>query len=98
MEGNGTLPKIEVTTAWSTAEIYLHGAQVTHFQKSGEEPLLFCSQLSRFETGAAIRGGIPIILPWFGPREGQPAHGFARNVQWDLNETTALPEGGATLR
>lgn len=98
MEGNGTLPKIEVTTAWSTAEIYLHGAQVTHFQKRGEEPLLFCSQLSRFETGAAIRGGVPIVLPWFGPREGQSAHGFARTVQWDLNETMALPDGGATLR
>lgn len=98
MEGNGGLPKVEVTTAWSTAEIYLHGAQVTHFQKKDEEPLLFCSQLSRFETGAAIRGGIPIILPWFGPREGQPAHGFARTVPWDLNEVTALPNGGATLR
>ncbi len=31
--GNGGLPKINVTTGRSTAEIYLHGAHVTGFQK-----------------------------------------------------------------
>jgi D-hexose-6-phosphate mutarotase len=97
-EGNGELTKIEVTTDWSTAEIYLHGAQITDFRKKNEPPLLFTSQCSRFERGQPIRGGIPIILPWFGPREGEPMHGFARLAEWDLHEVTALPEGGATLR
>ncbi len=66
LNGNGNLPKIAIYTPWSTAEIYLHGAQLTHFQKHGEAPLLFLSQSSRFQKDAAIRGGIPICFPWFG--------------------------------
>jgi len=98
LEGNGDLPKIEVTTDSSTAEVYLHGAQVTDFRKKGEAPLLFTSQFSRFGKGQAIRGGVPVIFPWFGPREGEPSHGFARLSDWELHETTALPQGGVTLR
>jgi glucose-6-phosphate 1-epimerase len=98
LEGNGELPKIEVTTDWSSAEIYLHGAHVTDFQKKGEPPLLFTSQFSRFTHAQAIRGGIPVIFPWFGAREGEPSHGFARISEWDLHEATALPDGGVTLR
>ena len=98
LEGNGGLPKIEVATKWSTAEIYLHGAHVTDFCKKGESPLLFLSQCSRFAPQQPIRGGIPIIFPWFGPREGAAAHGFARAADWTLQETTSLPDGGASLR
>ena len=97
-EGNGELTKVEVTTDWSTAEIYLHGAQVTDFQKKDEAPLLFTSQCSRFGRNQPIRGGVPVIFPWFGPREGEPMHGFARLTEWELHESVALPEGGATLR
>jgi len=97
-EGNGELGKIEVLTRHSTAEIYLHGAHVTGFQKNGEPPLLFTSQFSRFALNQPIRGGVPIIFPWFGSREGEPAHGFARLADWELIETATLPSGGATLR
>lgn len=97
-EGKGDLPKLEVNTAWSNAEIYLHGAHITHFQKKDEPPLLFMSQLSKFSEGTAIRGGIPVIFPWFGSREGQPAHGFARTQAWDLREVAQLPGGAISLR
>lgn len=40
-------------------------------------------QRTAFKNGVAIRGGIPICWPWFGPA-GQPAHGFARNLPWTL--------------
>lgn len=89
---------IEVTTAWSTAEVYLHGAHVTHFQKQNEPPLLFLSRVSRFDAGHPIRGGIPIIFPWFGPREGKPAHGFARLKAWDLKEIVPATNGSVRLR
>ncbi len=98
IEGNGEMPKVEVTSDAASAEIYLHGAHVTDFQLHGQPPLLFTSQCSRFARHQPIRGGIPILLPWFGSREGEPAHGFARLVDWELHETSALPEGGATLR
>src|SRR6266446_3702351 len=98
LEGNGEMPKIETRTDWSTAEIYLHGAHVTDFQRKGQAPLLFTSQFSRFAPGQPIRGGIPVIFPWFGAREGEPMHGFARLSEWELHEATALPEGGVSLR
>jgi glucose-6-phosphate 1-epimerase len=97
-EGNGDLPRLEINTAWSNAEVYLHGAHITHFQRKNEPPVLFLSQLSRFNEGTPIRGGIPVIFPWFGSREGEAAHGFARTQTWDLREVAQLPTGGVCLR
>jgi D-hexose-6-phosphate mutarotase len=96
--GNGGLTKIVVTTKTSTAEIYPHGAHVTHFQKNGEPPLLFMSAKSYFAPGKPIRGGVPVILPWFGNRDGEPSHGFARITEWELVKTSATADGAVTLR
>ena len=98
LDGQSELPMLEVTTAWSTAEIYLHGAHVTQFQKTGEPPLLFLSQCSRFAEGQAIRGGVPIIFPWFGQREGLPHHGFARTRTWELKEVVPEQDGSVSVR
>ncbi|HMP82141.1 MAG TPA: D-hexose-6-phosphate mutarotase [Verrucomicrobiota bacterium] len=95
--GHGGLMKISVTTDRSTAEVYLHGAHVTQFQKNGEPPLLFMSRKSWFEAGKPIRGGVPICFPWFGPRDGGPAHGFARILPWELVETACQPKGGVKV-
>lgn len=90
---------LEIQTRWSNAELYLHGAQVTHFQKHGEPPLLFTSQCSRFERNAPIRGGIPIVFPWFGKPEGRPhRHGFARLCDWALSELGTGLDGSLRLR
>ena len=96
--GEGGMPKMIVTARQSRAEVYLHGAHVTAFQKNSEPPLLFLSQASRFTPGKAIRGGIPICFPWFGPRSGDVAHGFARITSWEVAGTQIVPEGGATVR
>src|SRR4051794_5328042 len=85
-QGNGGLPKIQIRTPWSDAEIYLQGAHVTKFQCKDEAPLLFLSENSRFEKDQPIRGGVPIVFPWFGAREGKTAHGFARTQNWKLVE------------
>jgi glucose-6-phosphate 1-epimerase len=98
VQGGGDLPKIKVKTDWSAAETYLLGAQVTGFQKNGEPPLLFMSQASQFVPGKAIRGGVPIIFPWFGAREGFPSHGFARVTEWEWEGSFAAPDGSVTLR
>ena len=54
IDGQNELPMLEISTAWSTAEIYLHGAHVTQFKKKDETPLLFLSQCSRFTEGKPI--------------------------------------------
>ncbi len=79
------------------AEVYLHGAHVTRFQKNGEPPLLFMSDESLFAPDKAIRGGVPICFPWFGSREGLPAHGFARVTAWELVKTVVLPDGSVRV-
>jgi glucose-6-phosphate 1-epimerase len=98
LDGRGDLPMLEITTPWSTAEIYLHGAQVTHFKKHDEPPLLFLSHCSRFAAGQPIRGGIPIIFPWFGKPADKPGqHGVARVRDWELKEMAVCPDGAVSV-
>jgi glucose-6-phosphate 1-epimerase len=85
-ESNG-LTRAVVTTPAASATIYFQGAHLTHWQPAGEEPVLFLSGKSAFQKGKAIRGGVPVIFPWFGDRhDGQagPAHGFARTAEWEF--------------
>src|SRR4051794_5774685 len=96
--GHGGLTRLTVTTHASRTEIYLHGAQVTGYQKEGQPPLLFLSQRSQFGPGKAIRGGIPICFPWFGSRPGEVAHGIARIVEWELADVSVGPAREVTVR
>ena len=97
VEGSGELPMLWVKTEWSVAEIYLHGAHVATFQEKDKPSLLFLSEESRFQEGEPIRGGIPVILPWFGPKEGDVAHGFARVQNWDLTDTKVTEDGSVRV-
>jgi D-hexose-6-phosphate mutarotase len=56
------------------------------------------SQCSRFAEGQPIRGGVPVIFPWFGMREGLGTHGFARLKSWDLKEFSPAPDGSVSVR
>ncbi len=97
--GRGGLPKLKITTPWSTAEVYLHGAHLTHFQKHSQPALLFLSEQSRLEPGVPIRGGIPIIFPWFGkPADKTGQHGYARIRPWTLKEITTADTGIIIVR
>ncbi len=98
LDGQNEMPMLEVVTPWSTAEIYLHGAHVTQFTRKGEAPLLFMSQCSRFTEDQPIRGGIPLIFPWFGMREGLGAHGFARLKNWELKQFVPAADGTVSIR
>ena len=93
----GSLTKIDVTTNDNTAEIYLHGAHVARFRKNGQPPLLFVSAKSFFDDAHPIRGGVPVIFPWFGPRENAGLHGFARLTEWELVKTSEKPDGSVQL-
>jgi len=85
--GNGGLPKVQITSPVASAEIYLHGAQLTSWRPAGSEEVIFLSEQSRWEERRAIRGGIPVCFPWFRAKADDakaPAHGFARTRIWQL--------------
>ena len=89
--GNGSLPKVQITSPVASAEIYLHGAQLTSWRPAGAEEIIFLSEHSRWEEGRAIRGGIPVCFPWFRAKVDDakaPAHGFARTRSWRLESLT----------
>ncbi len=97
-QGSGLI-RVVVSTAAADANLRLQGAHLTHWTPRGHHPVLFVSGKSQFAPGKAIRGGVPIIWPWFGPRaEGLPgpAHGFARTAEWTL-EGTALRHGAVEI-
>lgn len=94
--GHGSLPRISVTSDLATAEIYLHGAHVTAFQPRGSQAILFMSEKSHFDAAKPIRGGVPVIFPWFGARAGSPespAHGFVRIRAWEPESCAQEADG-----
>lgn len=98
--GAGGLPRYEITTPLAEAHIYLHGAHVTHFAPAGQPPVLFMSCESYFQPGKPIRGGVPVIFPWFGPRQGHPdapAHGFVRTRSWTAESIIQQPDGSVVV-
>lgn len=98
--GKGGLPMVRVNTKAAKGEVYLYGAQVTSWAPAGEPEVLFLSQDSYWEDGRAIRGGIPICLPWFGDKaddSNAPKHGFVRTREWRLDALSADEHGCVTL-
>src|SRR3954465_11905968 len=83
---NGGLVRAVVKSPKAEAHVYLHGAHVSHFAKTGEPPVLLLSAKSSFEppnplrggaptrfpSAKPLRGGVPICFPWFGARAGHP--------------------------
>ncbi len=98
--GNGGLPRVAVTGPLANATIYRYGAHVTHFQPHGEKPVLFMTRQAQFIPGKPIRGGIPIVFPWFGPHPTDtnlPMHGPSRLVEWNLVSTELRADGAVEL-
>ena len=82
------MPRISITTPVATAEIYLHGAQVTSWRPADGEDVIFLSEHSQFEAGKAIRGGIPVCFPWFRNKVDDPkapSHGVVRTKALELD-------------
>ena len=94
------LVHVLVETSHAEARIFLYGAHLTHYQPRGDRPVLFTSAQSRFQRGQPIRGGVPIVFPWFGPHgadSSAPMHGFARVAEWRLESARQEPDGSVVL-
>ncbi len=98
-KGSG-LPLIYVQTSLCSAVIAIQGAQLLEFSTISGQPLLWLSPNCNFTPGVALRGGVPICLPWFGVNAQdpkKPKHGFARNETWELKSANLLDDGAAEL-
>jgi glucose-6-phosphate 1-epimerase len=91
-EQNG-LTRVHVHTPEAKATIYLQGAHLTAWEPAGLGPAIFLSSKSDFAVGKPIRGGVPVIFPWFANDSKKdrvdghpgPSHGFARIQDWSLD-------------
>lgn len=88
---NEQVSVLEIKHKTCTAKISLYGGQVLAWQPQDQQSVLWLSDDAAFKEGTAIRGGIPLCWPWFGPYKaanGETAgnHGFARQKQWTLDE------------
>ena len=98
--GPGGLLRAVISTPEAEAELFLQGAHLAQWTPRGQRPVLFVSPKSTFAPGKAIRGGVPIIFPWFGSRnDGKPgpAHGFARTSEWEVEGTRLREEAGVEI-
>ena len=91
----------EINNARAHATVSTYAGQLLSYRpKDQQEDLLFVSDKAYYEDGKAIRGGIPICWPWFGPdpeKRGRPAHGFVRNQQWQVSGSESLADGSTKI-
>ena len=92
---------IEINNSKAHATISTYSGQVLSYRpKSQQHDLLFVSDKAYYEDGKAIKGGIPVCWPWFGPDpddQGRPAHGFVRNRQWGVTASESLADGSTRV-
>lgn len=84
----GDLVAVRIVLGGMTGELYLQGAHVTAWQPAGQHPVIFTSPNAVYAPGKAIRGGIPLIFPWFGAHPTDPKaqqHGLVRAAPWRLD-------------
>jgi len=81
--------KIVHTASGSSTTVDPFGATVTSYVTPSGYEALFVSRLARHDGSKAIRGGIPLVFPIFGPPppgdgdcSGMPQHGFLRCNYW----------------
>jgi glucose-6-phosphate 1-epimerase len=98
---------VQVNNQAASATIFLQGAQLSHYQRNGEKPIIWCSDECDFKRGRSLRGGIPICWPWFGNISRNPeavkidikgdhsslaAHGLVRERLWQLHTIENLSD------
>lgn len=92
-----TIPVTPIAKGGASAEASAFGGHVLTLIGPDSRPVLFLSKRAVLDGSTAIRGGIPVCLPWFGAPSHSRAsfegasssHGFARISDWDLVSSSA---------
>jgi len=92
---------IEINNALAHATLSTYSGQLLSYRPTSQKnDLLFLSDKAYYQDGKAIKGGIPVCWPWFGPDPdhlGRPAHGFVRTRQWEVNASESLADGSTKV-
>jgi glucose-6-phosphate 1-epimerase len=97
-EGNGDLPRLEINTAWSTAEIYLHGAHITHFQKKGPTAGVVHEPIEPVQRRRSHSRGHPGHFPVVRVAGRGIRPRFRPHQSWDLREVSQASTGEVVVR
>ena len=73
-----------------SAELLRFGTHVLRWQPTGQaHPVLYVSPTAVLDGSKAIRGGIPVCFPWFGPHPTDtdaPSHGRVRTAMGEWGQ------------
>lgn len=92
-------PVLSLAGPLGQATVALHGATVLSYRPGageGMRDLLWLSPRAEARAGRAIRGGVPLCGPWFGPHAtvaAAPTHGLLRTREWSLVRVESLEDG-----
>ena len=90
-------PVVTLAAAGAEVVVALQGAQVLSWLSDGTERL-WLSSAARLGTDKAVRGGIPVCWPWFGPHPvdpDKPAHGFVRTRLWEVEDARCTADNAS---
>jgi D-hexose-6-phosphate mutarotase len=91
---------LEIHNPHAHAKIALQGAHLFEYKAEEKPALVWCSEKAYFESGKAIRGGIPVCFPWFGKHKDDatlPQHGFGRTQEWRVVSQKEMPDGSTSI-
>lgn len=98
--GREGMPRLVLDRGDVFAEVYLNGAHLTAFENRKRGFSMFWMDKAPLAPGRAIRGGVPLVFPWFGPHhehDHYPRHGFARNLTWSVAGEFRTEQGGVGI-
>mmetsp|Transcript_8216 Transcript_8216/g.12563 ORF Transcript_8216/g.12563 Transcript_8216/m.12563 type:complete len:275 (-) Transcript_8216:55-879(-) len=96
LDDSGPLNKYVLKNGEAQADVYTLGACVGSFKVSGHD-FLAMRRDAVFDGTKPISGGLPICWPQFGPGAIQQ-HGFARNLDWAVDEISEGEIPSITLK
>ncbi|MBE9043811.1 D-hexose-6-phosphate mutarotase [Pleurocapsales cyanobacterium LEGE 10410] len=101
VEGKGGFPIIEISNEYAKAAISVYAGHVLSFQPVDlAEDMMFVSSQAYYQEGKAIKGGVPVCWPWFGPdpeSKGRSSHGFVRNRLWQVRDVVSTQNGATKV-
>ncbi|TRX54434.1 D-hexose-6-phosphate mutarotase [Thalassomonas sp. M1454] len=83
---NAKCTEVSISHQTCQASLSLFGGHVLSWKPIGHDEVFWLSKSAVFDAKTAIRGGIPLCWPWFGPYGEAGNHGFARTSVWELSK------------